>query len=153
MASPKIYAYEGEQFQQFGGTKPEGAILMKGPRPAGGIYFAMNNGEWELISSNQESAAKRHRDEVKDSPIEVFGVFWDIDRESRDNIDNAIWSLQWYPEGTTMDWILEDNTTRSSTLEDLKRVKLAYGERLDRIYAQYRVWRKGDRHIPFEYQA
>lgn len=147
-----VFAFHGKAIQQFGGSKPANAIKMKSPRPRGGKYIAKMDGTWELISTNLEKAAKEHRNEVKDSIIEAFGVWWDIDRTSRENIDNAIWSLSWYPEGSVLGWILADNSVRPTTKADLEQVKLAYTQRLDAIYSQYREWRNGTRSQPFQYQ-
>ena len=95
---------------------------------------------------SKKDAAKATRDAAINSNIEVLGVLWDIDGKARDNINEAINSVNRQPEkeGDSRYWILADNSVRPTTASDLRQVMNAYTARLDGIYAQYGLWLSGD---------
>ena len=71
---------------------------------------------------------------------------WDIDGKARDNINEAINSVDRQPEKESESryWILADNSVRPTTADDLRYVMNAYVDRMDNIYSKYGQWLAGD---------
>ena len=95
---------------------------------------------------DKKGPAKAARDAAINSPITVMAVVWDIDGKARDNINEAINSVDRQPvkESESRYWILADNSVRPTTADDLRYVMNAYVDRMDDIYNQYGLWLSGD---------
>jgi len=95
---------------------------------------------------DKKGAAKATRDAAINSPITVMAAVWDIDGKARDNINEAINSVDRQPEKESESryWILADNSVRATTADDLRYVMNAYVDRMDNIYSQYGQWLAGD---------
>jgi hypothetical protein len=75
-----------------------------------------------------------------------MAAVWDVDGKARDNINEAINSVDRQPEKESESryWILADNSVRPTTAADLRQVMNAYVLRMDSIYTQYGQWLAGD---------
>lgn len=104
-----------------------------------------------LVLQNQE-AAKARRSELAESPIELFGSLWQVDKASRDNINEAIAysKRNELSQNETRQWILADNSVRATTVYELEQVISKYAERLDNIFMAHAEWRKGDKLSGFD---
>lgn len=96
-------------------------------------------------------AAKKLRDDLIVSDIEVFGALWQVDDKGRDNMTRAINFLEVnnLPPETTQAWILSDNSIRMTTAAELTAVLSAYTLRMGDAFTAYATWRAGDQLIPF----
>lgn len=95
-------------------------------------------------------AAKVSREEAINAPIEAHGVIWDIDTKSRDNMRSAL-DTATRRASRFVNWVLADNTIRSSSPEDLMGVMDAYADRMEAVYTHYTIWRMGSMTEPFAY--
>lgn len=94
--------------------------------------------------------AKEARDQAYEDNIDAFGVSWQIDKASRDLMDDAISTYQFKVEigeevADSIDWILADNTIRTTTYTELRQVRAEYSLRVKEIFYKYNVWRAGDK--------
>ena len=95
----------------------------------------------------KQERAKIRRSELTEAPIELFGVYWQVDKSSRDNINEAITyaNRNEVSSTETRQWILADNTVRDTQVHELEMVMSKYAERLDSIFMVYAAWREGDK--------
>jgi hypothetical protein len=125
-----------------------------------GIFTPLTNEEVKDIEianeltntiSTNSTEAKLTREDVANSNIEVFGVQWQVGENDRVNINEAIdySNNNNIPTETTQNWILADNTTRTTTKDDLIAVLNAYTERKQRVFASYITWRQTDMTEPY----
>ena len=90
------------------------------------------------------SSAKSLRDSHISSPISVFDVQWQIDKDSRDNMREAIdYAMRNSVMAESRGWILADNSVRETTANDLQAVMDAYVQRMDETFAAYGIWKAG----------
>ena len=98
--------------------------------------------------------AKTLRDSIIESNINVNGVEWQVDK-SRDEprIKRAIRVTEFndLPDTTEVNWILADNSVRTTNIAELKVVLTAKAYREKDIFAQYRKWREGSMATKFKY--
>jgi hypothetical protein len=87
--------------------------------------------------------AKELRDITIESDILVFDVLWQVNKNGRDNMRNAIETAVTLnlPADEMRGWILSDNSIRPTTADDLRQVLIAYTFRMDLIFQQYTTWR------------
>ena len=125
-------------------------VLMQGERPSPSAV-AQADGSWLVPQRDPEVQAKEVRDSTVNANIAVHGVEWQVGREDRDNIRNAIETAEHLklPEEQTQKWILADNTQRETTTAELRQILTAYSLRMQKVYDQYMVWRDGDKKAPF----
>lgn len=105
-----------------------------------------------IVEYHQE-LAKVYRETVIESNIVVYDVEWQINKEGRDNMNEAIvYADRTGVSGdTSRGWILADNTLRETTVDELRGVLNAYAERLWEVFESYSVWRGGDKLSKFEF--
>ncbi|MFH4619370.1 DUF4376 domain-containing protein [Vibrio furnissii] len=106
-----------------------------------------------VLADYHQVLAKQYRESVIEGNIVVHGVEWQINKEGRDNMNEAIaYAVRNSLPGTTpRQWILADNSLRETTVDELRSVLNAYAERLDAVFESYTVWRKGDKLVAFSY--
>lgn len=123
-------------------------------------YTYTDQDGWQLAQSGIDALvekniinAKLYRESIKESPILVLGVEWDIDTISRDNMRSAIETAtrNSLPPETTQGWILADDTVRQTTASELGQVLDAYAYRLSDVFTQYAIWLAGDKTEEFRY--
>ncbi|AUL97502.1 DUF4376 domain-containing protein [Vibrio vulnificus] len=105
----------------------------------------------EEIAALHEAEAKQYRDTLIESDIEVHGVWWQVAKKDRDNINEAVAYVtrNSLSMDLTRQWILADNSVRETTVAELAEVLDAYTERLDAVYRAYAEWRAGDKQDGF----
>jgi len=98
-----------------------------------------------------EEQAKKLRDSIIESNVEVFGASWQVRSQDRDNIRFAVETSRAMGDNApeSIGWILADNTVRQTTAADLEMVMLAYAMRMSAIFANYTAWRAGNKSHPF----
>ncbi|WP_165311058.1 DUF4376 domain-containing protein [Vibrio ziniensis] len=105
------------------------------------------------LGKYHQELAKQYRESVIEGNIVVYDAEWQIDKEGRDNMNEAIA----YADrtgllgDTSRGWILADNTLRETTVDELRGVLNAYAERLGQVFEAYAVWRDGDKLEKFEF--
>ncbi|WP_044362355.1 DUF4376 domain-containing protein [Vibrio fluvialis] len=106
-----------------------------------------------VLAEYHQALAKQYRESVIEGNIVVHGVEWQINKEGRDNMNEAIaYAVRNSLPGTTpRQWILADNSLRETTVDELRSVLNAYAERLDAVFESYAVWREGDKLVAFSY--
>lgn len=106
-----------------------------------------------VLAEYHQALAKQYRESVIEGNIVVHGVEWQINKEVRDNMNEAIaYAVRNSLPGTTpRQWILADNSLRETTVDELRSVLNAYAERLDTVFESYAVWREGDKLVAFSY--
>ncbi|WP_441257738.1 DUF4376 domain-containing protein [Vibrio sp. Vf1514] len=106
-----------------------------------------------VLAEYHQALAKQYRESVIEGNIVVHGVEWQINKEGRDNMNEAIaYAVRNSLPGTTpRQWILADNSLRETTVDELRSVLNAYAERLDAVFKSYAVWREGDKLVAFSY--
>ena len=108
----------------------------------------------EAIASKNATLAKSYRDTVIESDINVNGAMWQIDKlKDEPRIKRAIRVAEFngLPDTTEVEWILADNSVRTTTLAELKVVLTAKAYRERDIFAQYRKWREGSMSTAFKF--
>lgn len=105
----------------------------------------------DAIIEWHEDLAKTYRESCVNGVINKFGVDWQVDKAGRDNINEALEyaNRKGLPGTETRQWILDDNSLRETTLNELKAVMNAYAERMGEVFASYAQWRAGDKLEPF----
>lgn len=120
-----VYAREGFNEQQIGGNCPSGWIQMEIPRPDSESaygYRAKADGTWALDSEKISREAFKNERELAVSRItvEVSGVVFDGDEVSQGRMARAIVGMQSKPEGSTVQWVMHDNTIASVGIAELQ---------------------------------
>lgn len=107
-----------------------------------------------VLAEYHQALAKQYRESVVESNIIVHGVEWQINKEGRDNMNEAIAyaTRNSLPGTTPRQWILADNSLRETTVDELTGVLNAYTERLDAVFESYAAWRSGDLQQRFIYE-
>jgi len=124
---------------------------------AEGVYQPDLEGMQEELIDTNKTLAKGTRDCFCNCNLEVLGFMWQVDTPSRDFMRDGINTYKCMvalellkpPEERVevpnlTNWILADNTTRWTTVEELEEVLCQYSLRVQSTFDSYNVWRAGD---------
>jgi len=97
--------------------------------------------------------AKITRNAEVNANILLLNVEWQVGVLARTNIGDTINGAEYLGTAVdaTVEWILADNSTRDTTVAELKQVFAAYCTRMMAVYQQFNAWRSGDQTAAFEY--
>ncbi|MBL4297858.1 hypothetical protein H8F06_21500 [Vibrio fluvialis] len=101
----------------------------------------------DVMAEYHQELAKQNVDAWIESDIQLYAATWQVDERSRNRMEAQL-GLAYRNDldraQTEIEWILSDNSTRTTTLAELGGVLDEYARRQSMIVNQYAVWRSGD---------